>query len=459
MTATAWSNDWMGGCPVFYNTVTGRVSFSIHDVIDYRNLEFDGEGLTDFLDFGYCVFGHTPVRDVRFLPACHRLDVLEGSLVEVPLPDPACELHSFRRSENEVIELFRQKVAAWESQQTAPIVLPMSGGFDSRLLAAALKHPERALAFTYPICRPGFLSQEVATARSTARQLGLPWRSLRLAHYFESTEAWESLFGISTHLHGMYHMEFYRAIGAAHDSGLPVLSGIVGDLWAGSVSALVLRGPGDLRALGYTHGLDASLAPSFLRTESGARVAYWEGNHDRLQDPKVQVIEVIRTKMMLLRYLLLVPRELGFVPWSPFVSEDLALAMVALPEDRRRNRIWQRDWLERLRLPTRPPRWASPKNDLDATAFPRARRHLLNASLLSELFPRDYIDAINRMVVRGSRMSAWPSLLDVYGILPRVLRRLGRADPFARAIGPFLTLKALELLIARRNRARGGQAS
>ena len=62
-----YETDWLNTKPVFYNEKTKKVSYNINDVIDYANLEFDPEGLGNYLDFGYSVLGHTPVKGVKFL--------------------------------------------------------------------------------------------------------------------------------------------------------------------------------------------------------------------------------------------------------------------------------------------------------------------------------------------------------------------------------------------------------
>ncbi|HEU4859385.1 MAG TPA: hypothetical protein VFT15_06105, partial [Chitinophagaceae bacterium] len=51
--------DWLASNTIFYNEKTRHVSHNINNVIDFRNLEFDAEGLNNYLDFGYCVFEQT----------------------------------------------------------------------------------------------------------------------------------------------------------------------------------------------------------------------------------------------------------------------------------------------------------------------------------------------------------------------------------------------------------------
>ena len=62
-----YESDWLASEPFYYDLRNGRVGHNVNDVIDFANLEFDYEGLNDYLDFGYCVFEHTPVRGVSVL--------------------------------------------------------------------------------------------------------------------------------------------------------------------------------------------------------------------------------------------------------------------------------------------------------------------------------------------------------------------------------------------------------
>ncbi|MDR0711935.1 MAG: hypothetical protein LBF67_06295 [Prevotellaceae bacterium] len=75
------SSDWLASNPVFYNEKTMRVSENINDVIDFPNMEFDTEGLSAYLDFGYSVFGSTPLKNVKFLLPNESLQMADNKLI------------------------------------------------------------------------------------------------------------------------------------------------------------------------------------------------------------------------------------------------------------------------------------------------------------------------------------------------------------------------------------------
>ncbi|MDR1740849.1 MAG: hypothetical protein LBR38_03250 [Synergistaceae bacterium] len=68
-----FESDWLGSRPYFYNTKTGVHGDNVNDVIDWGNVEIDLDGLRDYLEFGYSVFGHTMVKNVRVLPPSSQL--------------------------------------------------------------------------------------------------------------------------------------------------------------------------------------------------------------------------------------------------------------------------------------------------------------------------------------------------------------------------------------------------
>ncbi|MDD3608051.1 MAG: hypothetical protein PHQ20_04680, partial [Candidatus Moranbacteria bacterium] len=83
-----FKTDWLASRPVFYNEKTLKISYNINDVIDYKNLEFHSEGFNNFLDFGYSVFGQTPIKNVKFLRHSSEIFVKNGKLKIAKHPDP-----------------------------------------------------------------------------------------------------------------------------------------------------------------------------------------------------------------------------------------------------------------------------------------------------------------------------------------------------------------------------------
>jgi asparagine synthetase B (glutamine-hydrolysing) len=171
--------DWLASTPVFYDLKRGVVSSKIQEITSsIEGINFHPEGLYNFLDYGYSVFGQTPINDVLFLPHSSRIwRNNKGELEVEALADPFDQYADWRISESDVIELIRDRVQSWEASLPADqeIVLPLSGGFDSRLLLWCLRNPARIRAYTYGLSGDQSLSSEVIYAGALAKKFSLNW--------------------------------------------------------------------------------------------------------------------------------------------------------------------------------------------------------------------------------------------------------------------------------------------
>jgi hypothetical protein len=204
---------------------------------------FHPEGLYNYFSFGYSVFGQTPLESIRFMRYSSRLWQTDSGVFSLEfLDDPFYSFENYRVSESDVIDLIRHKVREWEASLPADqeIVLPLSGGLDSRLLLWCLREPSRVRAYTYGISKDQGRSLEVVHAKALAERFGIRWEQIPLGGFHRYFEGLDSEFGISTHAHGMYHFEFYSKIREKLRGRHGFLSGIVGDAWAGSIPRLNL---------------------------------------------------------------------------------------------------------------------------------------------------------------------------------------------------------------------------
>lgn len=460
-------SDWLGTRPFFYNERTGAASHDIHAVIDLADLEFDPEGFNDYLDFGFSVFGRTPVRDVRLLPPCARLwRGADGRLRVERLADPAAEWYDRRSDVDEVVDLARERVAA-ALDAAGTVVLPTSGGFDSRFLHLLVPAEERGRlrAFTYGTTDQPQCSSEAVKAREVARRLGVPWELVPLGDFHRHLAAWERLYGVATHAHGMYHFEFYGRV-LARLAGTPalVLSGACGEWFAGDDPEVrvipVLRTAEDVLTVFRYAGMNADSRFSLLRSER-------RGAEELLaQEPRLReevlprVVTVVRLRMVLLSFLLRVPEALGLRVRAPFLEPDLALRMLTLPPELRLGRRWQRDLFRRAGLDLESERLpADDRNTLNLRAMRRWPLPPLDEGLLREVVRPEYVRWVNRTV--GPWGLPW-ELLWRLGWTPgfrrgaAALRRAGLSDRRLPAYAAYLTLWPVQELLRRRERARRG---
>ncbi|MBY5267708.1 hypothetical protein BB931_04990 [Spiribacter salinus] len=411
---------------------------------------FHPEGLYNYLDFGYSVFGHTPIVDVCFMPPAARLIKLnDGSLEIERLADPVEQWWDYRLAEDEIIELIRERVQNWEASlpPDQEIVLPLSGGFDSRLLLWCLRDKSRVRAYTYGLSEDQDRSTEVVHARALAQRFDVRWERIPMGDQHRFFNDWDAAFGISTHAHGMYHFEFYTKIRERLAGEQAFLSGIFGDVWAGSISKLQLKEPGDLVKLGYTHGLRADPSRLQLPESHTLRAQFWRDHCAELQDHRFQIVTAVRLKLMLISYLMRVPRLFNFQPWTPYLDIDIAMAMLNLPAERRLNRQWQRDFFVKVGLDLENQGLkSSRRNSLNHQAMRRQPVDPLDVEKLSKLFDRDYIDWINRKVSLTPLSDLRTKVLRV----PKVggaLRRLGIRDESLQAYCAYLCVRPVEKLL------------
>ena len=457
MKRVLFETDWLASQPVFYNEKTGQASHNINNVIDCGSLELHAEGFNNYLDFGYSVLEQTPVKHVKFLRHSSRLWRDEQGRLSVEyLHDPVEQWLDYRLSEEDVIDLIRERVREWEHSVEGEIVIPTSGGYDSRLLNWCIEDKSRIRSFSYGLSEKQVESFEVVYARRLSEILGTRWEQVRLGDFHRYLDDWDTLFGVSTHAHGMYHFEFYQKMLPKVEGSNPFLSGIIGDAWAGSVNILALGNCVDLRRLGYTHGLQADSAQSHFPVEQSLISGYWEMQKNRLEDFRFRVVEAMRFKLMLLCYLKIVPSVFGFQWWSPFLDIEIAMAMLNLPLERKRDRLWQKEFFQRQGLDLESMNLkVTLQNTLDLQALRRIPVTPLDVGVLREVVRSEYVKWINRNL--ANRPFAWTEsalnrLLRVRKV-GGALRRMGLVvtNRQTDAYNAYVVLLPIEKLLKRRN--------
>ena len=463
MSELLFETDWVASRPLFYNESSGAVSHAVNDVIDFAEVEFDAEGLSVYLGAGYSAFGHTPVRGVRFLPPSARLwRDTDGRLriEEVPL-DLETRLAQ-PVEEGEIIERLRARVRRAEASTEGAVVIPTSGGYDSRLLNLMVAEPSRVRSFTFgPTCRQCD-STEVVRARALSRSLGTSWERIHLEPFHTYLDQWDDAFGPVVHAHGMYQMDFYRGVRSRLVGGELVLSGLGGDGLAGKVDSLATRslsGPSDVVRLVQPGTMHADPSASVVPHRGRLQEEYFERHREILSSPRGRLVEAVRFRISLTNYLLRVPGLYGFAVDAPFLDLDLATAMLSLPDERRRRRAWVTDYLRSC--------GADPDGITGDSVYwlywPVMRRQPLlplDHELLAEIVRPDYVRWINRTVSwRGLWYEGYERLRCRRGLrrAAKLLGHLGLRQRRLEAYYAYMTLRPLERLLQKRDAARRGE--
>lgn len=416
--------DWLGSEPVFYNMRTNRISNHVNELIEKEDIEFHPEGLRNYLEYGYCVFGQTPLKNIRFLGANKKVSVEKDKLKIIELNDSFFSKLGNVTEPDEVLECIREKIKLWERQSNKSIIVPTSSGFDSRLIASMIEKKSNTYAFTYGVSEKQSESIESVYAKFLCEKLGICWEQVELDHYIDYRDEWNDLYGISTHAHGMYQMEFYHKIAEKGFRGARVISGIYGDLWAGNWKFDVMDRPENLSQLGITHGL--VIDPSFCKLPSSheLRDHFFEKNRDKLKSQEGRILFAAQMKVILLSYLLRVPKAYGFEAWSPFIDEDVVSKMLNLDWKRKEKRRWQIDYFKKCDLLIGEKNLKCDKrNCLDEMMVRKHTVLKLDERLLREIIDEEFIKLVNRKLLeKGKDLLYFYNIYTVLYPLERVLK-------------------------------------
>lgn len=386
--------DWLGFNSVFYSKITNEFSYNINDVIaTHGQIDLDTTGIYYYFKYGYCVFGRTPIKGIFFTPACSDLVLVNGRLF-LEEKDPVVSFESgYHTDVRSVLQKISHQINQVVEQSNVANVLPLSAGYDSRLLLSLIKNQKNVHCFTYGVSSNQLASKECVFAKETARLLKSNWNPVWLGDFHQYIPDYYNLFGVSTHLHGMYHFEFYKKIKNELQRQFQVLSGIIGDIWSGNVRIPRIKEPADVSQLGKCSGIQADMRFAKIEPELDLEMEYLSNAKDRLVSEESRIIELVRFKIMLLKYLMLVPQSMGLQSWSPFLNVDVATSILSLDPALRHNRKWQVDYFKQIGIFVDDlPLNYSHENSLDLQAQARSPLPKLDTRILSPFFDAAYLN-------------------------------------------------------------------
>ncbi len=370
-------------------------SHSKNLALELQTGDINPDGAAAFMMHGFSALGTTPAATVNLRSKVTDNVVRDMNLVEKrPI------------AVREVIHHIRDLVQAWELAQTGEIIVPLSAGYDSRLLLWALRDKSRVVAASYGISPNQSKSFEVATAKAVAHRLGVKHITINLNSVHTHVMRWYSVFGVSTHLHGMYHFEFYRKLRSNLPNASSVLSGVFGDVWSGKVRVPELKTPNDLLSLSLSHGIAIPRNAFHPKLQSRTRTLLEEGfagSGLQTLSPKERIVALWLVKSVLLRYLIEVPNSVGFSAWSPFLNTGVVQSLLRLRDDDWVDRRWQTGFFESVGLNISPS--GDMRNTLDFIAHRTQPGPRISAELFEGLVNRKHIDDLNCTLfpARGSR--------------------------------------------------------
>ena len=443
--ARSWSTDWLNTQPIFFNTKTFKVSHRCLDVIDWQTLSFHPEGLYNYLKYGYCIFGQTQFENIKFLNANETLtlqthDNGTKAFIITKQEDPCLTALNRPSTVEEVLAKLQTHSRTFEQSASKEkrFLLPLSGGYDSRMLACLIEDKSRIDAFTFGITSPGTPCSEVTSAKEVAKRLNINWEEIPLLQFTNHTYINKdlSLFAPIIPIHAAYHFEFYEKIRQAHDKNYIVLSGTVGDWWGGEKVALgKIESPHDFKNLFFSHSICCPEEFILKKPETPLSQQVFEKEKNHLQNPLYRRIFMGRSRIALASYIFRVA-ESYFETYTPYYDFDIAMTMLNLPSEKAKNRQWLADFYKEKGLDVSHLNRYTP-NDLDLRAIRASMTitDLINVDLAAEFYSPKRVEWINKTLleIKARHSFKWLS----------TRKRI----QFYRAFNEWTVLKPIEALL------------
>ncbi len=249
------ATDPMGMFPLLYTKVSGKwhIADNIEHLLRHKeNCRLNASALPEFHASGFILDKETLIEGIfRTRPGevlwLKDPDEVSTKIYHFFLPDffttdPAAQL---RQKLNQVLDHMTDRLVSSLDGKTA--VIPLSGGFDSRLIACMLKkaHYHNTICLTY-----GRPNQESRLSEKVARALGFRWIFVDYREIDPTTFLNDSVFKMYSDYAGMAssmpYLQEYFAIKYITDNQLIppdsiFLPGHTGDFIAGSYTEKTIR--------------------------------------------------------------------------------------------------------------------------------------------------------------------------------------------------------------------------
>ncbi len=329
------------------------------DVIDWSNFAFDLEGLKNYMQFGYCVFEHTPIKNVKFLRyysiLTQNIDENGKKSIKIEnLEDPCLQYIGKKSTVDDVMSTITNHMADFEKtrDKSKRILLPLSGGNDSRFLASLIKDKSSIDAYTYGLTKTGDC-WETARAKEVAKRLGINHQVIKLRDFNGPQYCQKAfdVYGLQMPLHAMYHMEFYDNIIKQFSGNYVVVSGSVGDWFAGEKIPLnTPKDPDDFSKIFFNHGI--SIPSEFIKTTDSNAICeeYFEQHSSAMKSNKTWVrVAMFRNRINLAGYIFTTAKTY-LESYTPYYDIDIAWSQLNLSDEDGKDRKWQADYFKSIGL-------------------------------------------------------------------------------------------------------------
>lgn len=169
-------------CPLRYTLAKGHLTIASSGQSLGSSQQINRSACLDFLLYGYATGQDTINSDVHQLMAGQQLTAELGKEIQLQLIHqynqlPVEDKHSSKQWHQPLLELSEQAIESLIARSRhTPIILPLSGGFDSRYLAAMLKRGGAENVHCFAWGKPG--NRDIEVSRQIAKALGYSWQAI-----------------------------------------------------------------------------------------------------------------------------------------------------------------------------------------------------------------------------------------------------------------------------------------
>lgn len=218
------TNDYAGSIPVYYSA---RKHFSISNIepcvmLDSGSSEqdFSYENIYGFLKYSHFIWDETAFKHIFVMTPDSKYEFQKQDLTikSEYLKTAKSSTLNISLSDKKVAEklndlnnhLVERSLSKYDK-----IILPLSAGYDSRMILAAISKNESLLKNLFCFTYGAIGSVEVEAARRLSETVNIYWKFIDLPKKFLTKQYLlqiHNVFGSSLHMHGMYQLEFFNEI-------------------------------------------------------------------------------------------------------------------------------------------------------------------------------------------------------------------------------------------------------
>lgn len=231
--------DLLGSLPLYYSNNEKTIVFSrnLRFTRKYaKTAELDRTALAQYLLFGYLLNYRTFYQNVQPIPPATLLlfdqRACDFSSIVLKQFNYEHKKYRFRSARKNALELSRIFIESCQNRaKSSPqSILKLSGGFDSRAIAAGL-HAAKADFTAYTWVRQDLKNQlDYNTAKEVVKTLNIPWHSQKIENCY--TEDVRTIFLLKNgidHLGFSYPVQNAKILQAMFGSKITVFDGLFGD--------------------------------------------------------------------------------------------------------------------------------------------------------------------------------------------------------------------------------------